>query len=773
MWARANRRRLIARDSELRAVRDLVLHADGRLVTLIGPGGSGKTSIALEVCEDLVEAMADGVFLIDLSGERDPDAVALACCTALGLADQRHTPEDVLGEYLEPRQALLLVDNCEHLAQPTARLLDRLLSQCPDLRVLATSRAPLRVAGEQRFPVPGLEVPGQPDVVDPKRLSAVPAVELFLERARAVRPGFVLNQDNAPAVASICRALEGLPLAIELVAGRVAAFTPREISERLTHLNALGEPGRRSGPTRQRTMRATLDWSYELLTEAERTLLRRLSVFNGGWTLPACEAICGPLPDGIVTVAEALEGLVEHSLVVADTHEHATRYRLLEPIREYADERLSESGEAEETGLAHAEYYLASVVGRTRLPHLGPEDAGRIAAEETNCLAGMSRAQEAGAVSLVVGYAAGMAEYWRVRGQLRQGIRYLLGALQVVPRPSRARAFIVLALSNLEVFLGLHDDAEGHALEGLEIHRANGDRVGEWIALGMLGDVAAEKGEFEVALGLYDQARAIAEPAATGPAMAFFYANTGDFLLRSGHVDEAEARLEEARKRFAGLPPLWYSGRVLGQLGVIARRRGDTHAARRFLREGLEWLGRYQASLEAIPLIEEAARLETDRNAAERAATILAAAAALRDAIGALARPDVRQVLDGDIDRVRSRLSPPQFSAAWAAGREMTLDAAIAFAVGEEAGASQPSVPRHGFAMPGALPLTPREQEVAELVAKGLTNRAIAERLVIAPGTVRIHVERILSKLGITSRVQIATWVVTSGGEAATDQVRK
>ena len=335
--------------------------ATTRLLTLTGAGGSGKTRLALEVARDLIEAYPDGVWLVKLAPLSEEVLIPKAVAEALGVPERPAEPiADTLAEVLRDRQVLLVLDNCEHLIGAAAGLVDKLLDSCPRLRILATSREALGVEGEVRWLVPSLSVPEIGRAPSSEELESYESVRLFVERARGREPAFSLSQHNALAVAEICRRLEGIPLAIELAAARVGTLSLGQIAQRLTDSLTLLTGGARTAVNRQRTLKATLDWSHELLSEDEKKLFGRLSVFAGGWTLEAAEEVGvggGVEEDDILDV---LSGLVEKSLVVAESDEgHRVRYRMLEPVRQYAQEKLEESGKAEELRRLHAEYFLA------------------------------------------------------------------------------------------------------------------------------------------------------------------------------------------------------------------------------------------------------------------------------------------------------------------------------------------------------------------------------------------------------------------------------
>jgi predicted ATPase len=398
-----------------------------RLLTLTGAGGSGKTRLALEVARDLLGAYPDGVWLVELAGLSEGTLVPPAVAGVLGVQERAGQPlTDTIGEVLRGKRMLLMLDNCEHLVEAAASLVDALLDSCPDLRILATSREALGVAGEVRCTVPALSVPvpGSPPAVED--LEGYDSARVFAERASGRRPGFALHSGNAVAVAEICRKLEGIPLAIELAAARTGALAVEEISGRLTDSLELLTDGGRTRTPRQRTLRGALDWSYELLDEPERKLFRRLSVFAGGWTLAAAEVVGAGNGLEESRIIELLSQLVDKSLVRIELTGEILRYGFLEPVRQYAREKLGQSGEAEAVRRKHAAFFLA--LAEEAEPELRRREQvawlRRLDNEYDNLRAVLTRSLDRKDAELGLRLAGSLTEFWVVRGHDSDGRRW-------------------------------------------------------------------------------------------------------------------------------------------------------------------------------------------------------------------------------------------------------------------------------------------------------------------------------------------------------------
>jgi predicted ATPase/class 3 adenylate cyclase len=442
---------LVGREREVSEVSDLLRRADVRLLTLTGTGGTGKTRVALQSAAELVDEFEDGVFFVALATLTDPGLVASTLTQALGVAESgEKQPEDALREFVRERELLLLMDNFEQVLEATP-LLEELQAAAPRLKVLATSRAALRLYGEREFPVPPLALPDPAYPPPPERLTQYEAVRLFVERARAVKPDFSVTNENAPAVAEICVRLDGLPLAIELAAARIRLLPPRAMLARLGSRLKLLTGGARNLPERQRTLRGAIEWSYELLTPEERTLFARLSVFAGGRTLEIIETICDP--EGELDTLDGLESLLEKSLLRQEEGPGGEpRFVMLETIHEYAREKLEESGEAEEVRRRHAEHFLT--LAEESYPELkGPDQLEwleRLEAEHDNMRAALSWALGRKEAEVALRLGGALWWFWWMRGHNSEGRRLLEEALAIDGRVSpEVRAMALAGVGEL------------------------------------------------------------------------------------------------------------------------------------------------------------------------------------------------------------------------------------------------------------------------------------------------------------------------------------
>ncbi len=558
----------------------------GRVVTLTGPGGVGKTTVAMEVARRSDDTIADEVHLIRLAAVESGPYVAEAFATQLGVlsAGPGAAAIDAVAEHLTNRRTLLVVDNCEHVIDEVAAVVERLLEDVPEVRVLATSREALAVPGETQLTVGPLAVPQDAD--DPDRITETPAVRLFLDRARAVLPSFAVDEETAPVVAAICRQLDGIPLAIELAAARVKALPPAEIAARLNDRFALLTSGTRTSEARHRTLRATLDWSYELLTDAERRLLRRLSVFRGGWTVTAAEAVCGfsGLESG--AVMDLLFRLVDRSLVVPDA---ATgRFRLLVTIRAYARHRLTEAGEAEPCEDRHLDYYRSVAEEYGPLVRFGGVGWERVTEEYDNLRAAVDRALHTASTDVDAGLrlAGGLTWFWTY-GPRYEGVRAITGLLDAGGGSTAGRARALQAMALLHIYYPT-PRSRAAARESLTLFEELGDAREAAISRLAIAWEAQYDGDADRALAMIGDSRAELADTDRGWWRAMTYYVEATLHLRLGAFVTSARHWRHSLDLIQPTGDPIMPGGILAHLGVALREAGRTTEALRVLREVVE-----------------------------------------------------------------------------------------------------------------------------------------------------------------------------------------
>jgi predicted ATPase/DNA-binding SARP family transcriptional activator/DNA-binding CsgD family transcriptional regulator len=754
----------VGRERELIEVKRAL--AMTRLLTLTGAGGSGKTRLALKVAGDLVGVYPDGLWLVELAALLEPGLLPQEVAKALGVRELPGRPlTDTLVDALRDKEVLVVMDNCEHLVDTCACLVDALLASCPRLRVLATSREPLGVEGEALWRVPSLSVPDTDRLPAAGELTRYDAARLFLDRVRLRLPDFDLTPENAHAVAEVCGRLEGIPLAIELATARVGALAVKEVAARLEDSLGFLSAGLRTAAPRQRTMRATLEWSHRLLSEPERVLFGRLSVFAGGWTLEAAEGV-GSDGIGKTDILHLLSRLVDKSLVVAETTgDGRGRYRMLEPVRQYAREKLEESGESDAVRHRHTAFFLSlaeEAEPELRRPQQ-EEWLKRLEREHDNVRSALSWALERGEAELGLRLVGALGEFWYTRGHLDEGQRWLQAALAnngslLVPRRVKALAwagYIAWEQGDYEWSTALGE-------ESLVLSRNLGDQSGVAAALHGLGTVALHRNECEKASAALEEALALR--LALGDTMGVGRVLQALGLVAVAHHDYRQAiALHEE-----GLPLAREMGDKLGLVLLLGQGAlaylglGDYQQARVLCAEGLELSRQLRHRHTLVYILHIAAVLTISQGDPLRSARLWEAAEALRRAIGATLSAVSRYVYGPYIVTARARVSEAAWEAASAEGRAMTPEQAVEYALSEEEPAppAAPTVPEEPSAGTVASKLARREREVAGLVACGLTNRQIASELSISEHTVANHVAKILRKLGLGSRSQITAWVV-------------
>jgi predicted ATPase/DNA-binding CsgD family transcriptional regulator len=749
----------VGRRREIQQVRSALDAA--RLVTLTGPGGVGKTRLAREVACRTARGSAASVVFVELAELHEDAQLPTLVAGRLGLHNRsgESTLQAVL-DHLRERDPLLVLDNCEHLVAASASLAERVLAECPGVVVLATSRQSLGVPGEHVVRVPPLSVPEADAAHRPGELTRYDAVRLLVDRAGALVPGFALTPENSGAVTRICRSLDGLPLAIELAAARVRSLSPQQIADRLTRRLPLLTSGPRSAPERQRTLRATIDWSFELCTPAEQAVWRRAAVFAGSFELDAAEQVCSGAASGTAVapdgVLDAVDGLIDKSVLLREPHGDVVRYRMPETLREYGHDRLDAAGERAATARRHRDW-VDRLTAAADAGWFGPRQLGwaaRLRQELPNVRSAMRWClTEPGEAGPALRIASRLDEYWTYYGHSVEVREWLDRALTLTAEAGpagadsrdRARALGVCALQSLWHLGFAHADA----------------RIAEAEALAGTAEDAGLRAFLTYVRALGAQMRVVPDDAARlarGAAEAF--RELGD-VRREMHplwiygvsVGYRGGDLREGRWALGRMLELSEAHgetryRAMAQFGLAyleVERGDDVDAAARLGRRALANLRTMGAGSGTAYVLDALAWIADRQGDRQRAATLFGAAATLWERVGS--SPDV--ALPGPHrahhEAVLHVLGRERFDRAFAAGRAMTSDDAIAYALDEPV-------------TPPAAPLTRRELEVAGLVAAGLSNREIAAKLVIAQRTVDTHVQNILGKLEFRGRAQIATW---------------
>jgi predicted ATPase/DNA-binding CsgD family transcriptional regulator len=816
-----------------------LLLGEVRALTLCGPGGIGKTRLALRLACELVPGFPDGAWLVELGDTADPALVPLRVAAALGIREEPGRPlTDTLADALRPRRMVVILDTCEHVVDACAALVHRLLAGCPGLRLIATSREPLRIRGETAWRVPPLALPAHSGDLSDQDLAGHDAIRLFAERAAAVRPGFTLGAGNTAAVVRLCRTLDGIPLAIELAAARVRALSVEQIAGRLGDRFQLLASGDRTAPPRQQTLQAAVNWSYELLTGPEQVLLRRLSVFSG-WNLDMAERICAGQEIPGPAVLPLLAALIDKSLVTLDGElDGAARYRLLDTIREYAAVWLAESGEEAAVRARYRDYLLDLVESTAARAFLRgdppwPERVimyRRIHAERVNFAAALAVSLDRGEAEVGLRLCCALRSPWVAYGDVTEGAgwfdRFLALAGPVRP-VIRARALLLRAelafelqdyaavarcvqealapgqpadgagraaglrlLALVSLRAGRTDEALSGAAAAIAAARGAGDDWEEGLAQSTRAAVLARLGRLTDAQRAYESALAVLrDNNGWGVAQALYGFGTlarmrRDYAAALRHFGDALAlyRAIDARPEIA---------RCLAGVGRVALSQGDLELARSSLTESMRLSVATGQRLHVARGLEALGVLALGQGDPARAVRLEGAAMALREAVGEVSRPLASPPAGAMFEAAREQLGAPVAASLLAEGAAMGRGDAIRYAAGAAGsapaggapdraapggaaddaalgGAADGTAPGGAHGPAGQLPrppgggpsvLTAREHEIATLAARGRSNKAIADELVISPLTVARHVANIFTKLGFSSRAQLAGWL--------------
>jgi predicted ATPase/DNA-binding CsgD family transcriptional regulator len=796
------------------------IHSNGvRLLTLTGPGGIGKSRLALRVAGELIEDFADGVLLVQLAPINDSNQVAAAIAQPLGVRETWGRPlMQGLTERLRAMELLLVLDNFEHLLAAAA-LVAGLLESCPELCILITSRTLLRLTREHVFDVPPMEAPNPQQLPDLAEIGRYDAVRLFLERAQSVQAGVELTAENASAVVGVCHRLDGLPLAIELAAARVRLLPPAGLLGQLSNRLGFLTGGARDAPVRHQTLRNAIAWSYDLLADSEQQLFRRLAVFAGGFTLEAAAAVAKPQEYPGYAIFDEVAALVDQSLLrQIDGEPSEPRFGLLETLREYALERLvanHEDGRARERHAAYFQRLAEAAEPQLRGP-LQKDWLMRLEREHDNLRAALHWCLEHADGEQCQRFAGSLWRFWQMRGNMRDGRAILSQALALggaalqSDSAKAARAVASLGAGALAYFQGDFMAARLHCEESLALQRSLGNPPGIATSLNNLANAVQALGSDAEARSLYAESLTIRRQLDDRPGIAASLHNLANLAARKDDRAEARALFEEvlglqrelgdrqgtarsalnlarvtkAQEDYARAWSLLEESLSIGQelgdrltiasalseQGDIAFLRGDYSAARSLHEDSLAIKLELGDRMGIARSLFGLAGMAAAQGQAVRASRLVGAATALRLSLGAPLSPAERAQSDGWLRPATRELSSVARVTAVTQGAAMSLEEAIAYALEQAervaaASTNQGARGEHG-------PLTQREREVSALLAQGRSNREIAVRLVIAESTAQRHVANIMAKLGFDSRTQVGVWAAQHGLAAAPEPER-
>jgi predicted ATPase/class 3 adenylate cyclase len=673
----------VARPHQVAAIREYL--ASSRLVTLTGPGGTGKTRLALQVGTDCLTTFKDGVFVVQLAAVSDPALVPSTVAAELGIAPEgTSSPTESLIEYLADRELLLVLDNFEQIVD-AAPFVTELLSRSSGLKVLVTSRAALRVSGEQEFPVPPMVVPDPRNLPDRDALAHYEAVALFLERARAVKHDFDLTEENAEAIAQITQRLDGLPLAIELAAARIRILSPRDLYKRLEDCFSVLATGGADREPRQRTLRGAIQWSYDLLDDPEKILFRRLGVLAGTWTFEVAEAICDPNGEAGIDALDGLESLVDKSLVRRFENERgAIQLRLLQTIREFALDALEESGEVDEMRRRHGDYLMELAERHGSQITASDEWEGNFTDLFDNLRAALRWALDNDEIEMGLRTAAPVWRLWLLRGQLAEGRKWLTDLVDhPAAKDSPARASAIQALGSITYWQNDFEATRRCYEEGLEIARAQGDEPAEAEGLYNLGFLSTVEQRFEEAKSFHLDARRLYQKLGNEGGVANTALGLGLSLALSGEHDEAMVEAQRAHEYFH--PRNEWFGMMMTNFVMyqVHRFRGEYDEARDMMLSELEFLNRGADPASIASALDSMADVSIVRGYPERGIRLAGAAARLKDESGGAAPPALVAVPDPR-EQARGSLSDEEIERLWAEGYAMTAEEARILAMKDE-----------------------------------------------------------------------------------------
>jgi predicted ATPase/class 3 adenylate cyclase/DNA-binding CsgD family transcriptional regulator len=753
----------IGREAEVEHVRQLL--ASTRLLTLTGTGGTGKTRLALHTIAQVIRCYPDGVWFVDLAGLTQPDLVPNHIAAAIGVREGAgRAVRETLADALRSKDLLLALDNCEHLVEACASVVGFLLQACPSVHFLATSREVLRVPGETAWQVPPMRLVDVDGGANLDVIAGCEAVKLFVDRATAVDGGFAIDHQNANAILTICRRLDSIPLAIELASAHIRVLTPDEILNRLDHRFKLLRRGGRTQTPRQQTLRGLIDWSFELLSPAEKTVFRRASAFSGGWVLSAAEIVCAGDPIESADVLDHVGALVDKSMVVVEEGDIQKRYRLLETLREYALDRLVDAGEYDQTMRRHGQYFL-TLAREAESELVGPKSRHwlqRLQLEIDNFRVALAWALEAEPIS-ALRIAGSLGQFWYATGLIAEG-RQWLRRVEAHFEPAPADDVVRVLAASAKLAFGQGDYTSERAyLEAMgSVRRSQGDPAGEAAVLASLGSRASERGDFAEARSYWEQSvRLHQEAIETGesPQMSLAKNLLALLALEETRMDDALAIVSEATKLAESRNEEYEVNVYRWTMAQIALERRDIPRAAALLHRSLAWFEERRALVGISQNLWAVAALANADNKLLLASKLVGASAATEERAGFTPPPMYRRRRDRIVSQLEAR-GGKAYVMAFDIGRKWSLNDAV-----EAARAVLESIERR---MPKAdavrtTTLSHREKEVAVLAARGLTNAEIAQMLVVGERTVESHVSHVLAKLQLATRTQLAAWARHTG----------